>query len=202
MLSKYVFLMSIFFNVYSQNNQSNQSIFIFTRATESKINFIAKDFNISDSLSTHVGIGVKVNDDFIIYNVDNEKTINNSSLIIENLNSFVNNKGVLHYSVWEYKTNLNEYNLLLYELGKFKEIKINFDYDFELKDDHNFYCSEFVCYILNKINNVKFNYTPFEKKLIDFYAVHLKTSLFFYIPVDFFQSFDVFHKVEEKFLKN
>jgi len=201
MVLKYLYICLIALNVNSQNDKSCYSIFIFTRATESKINFIAKDFNLSDSLSTHIGIGLRKNDEFIIYNVDNDKKLNNSSLITENLNSFINNAGVLHYSIWEYKTNLNEYILFLDELKKFKEIKINFDYEFDLKEDNNLYCSEFVYFVLKKINYTKFNFLPIEKQLINFYAGFFKKSEISYIPVDFFLSFNVFRKVEEKLLK-
>lgn len=77
-------------SVYSQNVREDTSIYIFNRSTDLKRDYIAKDFNQIDTLSTHIGVGLKTKGGYIIYNVSNEKIINGSALIVESLESFIN----------------------------------------------------------------------------------------------------------------
>lgn len=72
-----ILILTLFFHHFGAFSQIQpkvaNSIFIFTRSTAMKAAYIADDFNLKDSLSTYVGIGLKVNENYQIYNVTNEK---------------------------------------------------------------------------------------------------------------------------------
>lgn len=188
---------------FSQDDPgSKYSIYIFTRSTELKAAYIAKDFNIVDSLSTHIGIGFRKNGEYEIYNVTNDKTINSSALLCENLDSFINVNGLKYYSIWEYKTNSEEIDIIYKILNEYIASTIVFDYDFFIESNNKLYCSEFVYDVLQKTNVDKFYYKPIKVDLNQFYRRVLNRSNLEYIPVDFFRQMNLFKKIHENYLQN
>jgi hypothetical protein len=177
----------------------NKELYLFTRSTRLKQGFIAEDFNITDSLSTHIGIGYKNDDDFVIYHVSNERVINHSSLMSETLKEFIAIEDVHYYSIWKCDITQSEYDFLFSELLSLSKERINFDHDLVL-DNEDLYCSEFVYSILELVNREKFFYKPIKKPLTLFYISILKRDNLEYIPVDFFTENKMFEKIEENFM--
>jgi hypothetical protein len=198
---KFTIIFLIFFINEIKSQEVINSIFIFTRCTGLKVEYIAKDFNIIDTLSTHVGIGLKVNNEYKIYNVSNDVKIQNSSLICENLESFINLEDIKYYSIWELNVNNIEMKMISEIFDEYNKLKIDFDFDFNIQNDNKFYCSEFVYDVLQKINSKKFYYIPLKKDLNQFYQRILNRSNLEYIPVDFFREMDLFKKIDESYLK-
>src|SRR5699024_5897142 len=81
---------------------TENNIYIVGRSTKYKQNIIAKDFNIKDSLLTHIGLGLLEDGVLKIYNISNY-LLNDfgSSLIVEDLESFINVNSLTYYSIWE-----------------------------------------------------------------------------------------------------
>lgn len=198
---KFTIIFLIFFINEIKSQEVINSIFIFTRCTGLKVEYIAKDFNLIDTLSTHVGIGLKVNNEYKIYNVSNDVKIQNSSLICENLESFINLEDIKYYSIWELNVNDIEMKMISEIFDEYNKLKIDFDFDFNIQNDNKFYCSEFVYDVLQKINSKKFYYIPLKKDLNQFYQRILNRSNLEYIPVDFFREIDLFKKIDESYLK-
>ncbi len=195
-MSKIICFLFVSF-VSSQIVQEDTSIYVFNRSTDLKRDYIAKDFNQIDTLSTHVGIGLKTKEGYIIYNVSNEKIINGSALVVESLESFIKVDNINSYSIWKVKLKRKEFLKFKKILRAYEEIDVTFDYNFTLKKDSQLYCSEFVYHVLNDVDDLRFYFEPKNVKLNQFYASVLKREYFEYIPVDFFQTFGIFIKIEE-----
>lgn len=197
-----ILIIFISISSFSQDKQiiDDDCIYIFTRSTKSKRAFIAEDFNIRDTLSTHVGIGFVENKKYAIYNVDNvKKNEHQSSLIKEDYNSFVRLDDIYYSSIWKYKVTKSNIRRLIEILKSFEKEKITFDKEFKLTNSNsNLYCSEFVFLILTQLNLIP-NYKPTKKELSSFYSNLLKRNTLEYIPVDFFLELHYFKLVENKF---
>ncbi|WP_432672489.1 hypothetical protein [Flavobacterium sp. SM2513] len=204
-MKKLLLLIVIIFISISSFSQEKQiidedCIYIFTRSTMSKRGFIAEDFNINDTLSTHVGIGFVENKKYVIYNIDNiKKNENQSSLIKEDYNSFVRLDDIYYSSIWKYKITKSNKIRLIEILKSFERENITFDKEFKLTNSNsNLYCSEFVFLVLTQLN-LTIKYEPPKKKLNSFYSSLLKRNTLEYIPVDFFLELHCFKLVENKF---
>ena len=195
-----IFLLLFYFKGCSQKKEDiDNTIYVFTRSTELKVAYIAKDFNIKDTLSTHVGIGIKKNGKYEIYNVSNDQTYNKSALICENLDSFIKVNGVKYFSVWKIDISKTEFKRFCKILKKYLNQTIVFDYDFSINDDNKLYCSEFVYDVLKQTNNVKFSFNPIIKELSQFYKLVLNRDYLEFIPVDFFTQMNLFEKIDEHY---
>jgi hypothetical protein len=187
-------------SVYSQCIVKDNSIYVFNRSTDLKREYIAKDFNQIDTLSTHIGIGFKTKEGYLIYNVSNDKVIDGTALIVESLESFISIENISYYSIWKIKLKSKEFLKFKKVLKYYKGIEVTFDYDFTLKNDNRLYCSEFVYNVLNDVDNLKFSFKPKTVELNPFYGSALKREVFKYIPVDFFQTLGLFIKIEEHYI--
>lgn len=177
----------------------DSSFYLICRGTKSRQSIIANDFNMKDSMITHIGIGYVKENSLIVFNVstpvnDEEK----SALVVENFDSFTNMKDINYVSIWKSESNAEEMTRLKSILDYYQTRIIKFDGYFRLLDDNEYYCSEFVSKILKDLNPEKYNFTPIKKELNLFYSKALKRNTFEYIPVDFFLVFDTIVKVYEK----
>lgn len=192
---KLIQLLFVFFSIsiYAQKDVNamhfdENSIYIIGRSTKSKQDIIAKDFNLKDTLTTHVGIGIVENQKLIIYNITNDiADSERSAFVKENINEFLKVKDLLSFSIWSCKSDTDEIKKAKDILSQYKEKIIEFDYDF-LINNEKLYCSEFVCEVLKKTNAAKFQFDAVQKKLNPFYSQALKREILTYIPVDFFLS--------------
>lgn len=175
----------------------NDAIYIITRSTEFKEDFIAKDFNIIDTLSTHVGIGFAEEGKLKIYNVSNDQMLNNSALICDDYKSFTSLKSIKYISIWEKKVTTERMSYFKSILLEYKKEKIYFDYDFLLNNDNYLYCSEFVANVLTKFDT-NYKIKPIKKELNTFYSKALNRKFITYIPVDFFRKDSAFKLIYQK----
>ena len=197
-LSLIVLIFNYFFTIGQNNQDVSNSIFIFTRSTDMKVSYIAHDFNTSDTLSTHVGIGFKINNEYQIFNVSNDIKSSSKALRSESLETFLKVQGIKYHSVWEYEIPSDTKDKFIKVLSEYDNRQITFDYDFEIKNDSKLYCSEFVFLVLKKLHLTR-SYKGKKKELNNFYRNLLKRNTLEYIPVDFFLDLHYFKLIENKF---
>jgi len=165
------FLILFFIQVHSQVIIQD-SIYIVTRGTNEKRELIADNFNLYNKNITHVGIGIWKNNNLLIYNLMPTEDKNN--LIIDNLLTFFNRDNIYYKAIYSCAINSSNMNLLINKLTNLKSINLKYDYEFSIHND-NFYCSEFVAYLLNNLEDFDFKTT-------------ISDSCFEYYPADFFLS--------------
>lgn len=177
---------------------TENNIYIVGRSTKYKQNIIAKDFNIKDSLLTHIGLGLLEDEVLKIYNVSNYLLNDfDSSFIVEDLESFINVSSLTYYSIWEKESTAKNIARLKKILNSYINTVITFDDDFIL-ENKGLYCSEFVYLVLKQIDVLNVKLTPRTKKLTPFYSRALRRDYLEYIPVDFFQEYDDFKLLYSK----
>lgn len=179
-----------------ENKLNEDNLYLVCRGTTKKQNLIAEKFNITNKQITHIGIGFLNNNELIIYNVSIDKKINNSSLIIETFEDFINLSDIFHLEIWEINSNQSDVVKLKSTINKYIEKKVGFDYSFNLDDNKNLYCSEFVAKILNGLND--FQYNPCKKESNKLLKSIIKSDIFEYFPVDFFLQNPNITKIFEK----
>ena len=177
----YILFFLINISTYSQNFKK-KSIYLVCRGTLSKKELIGEKFNMSNKNITHIGIGLFINNQMKIYNVSDNKIIDNSALICETLDEFLKLNDIYYLGIWEYKTNKKMIKEIQDNISILKNVK--FDKQFQISKDNNLYCSEFVASILNSIGD--FNYKPIIKELNGVEKDILGSDSFEYYPVDFF----------------
>jgi len=177
-----IFILTKF--VYSQPNNIFEKKFAYLifRSTENKINIIAKDFNISDTLMTHVGLGIYFENKIMIYNIDVSDI--DSALKVDNLESFTSINQIKAFSIWKLPVNNTQYRKLKNYLLDLRNNFFEFDYSFT-RNNKKYYCSEFVYEMLLKSNIIK-QTLYVSKELNSFYSKALKKDTLIYIPVDSF----------------
>jgi len=185
----------LFFAIHgnAQVSFEDGELYIVTRSTNAKRFFIAKDFNLSDSLSTHVGIGIAEKGELKIYHVEPDSAPGKSALSKVSLKDFTAVSGLASYSIWKDITSGNG-ALLKDTLKHWEDKKIAFDFEFNLANE-NLYCSEFVWMMLKTLQNPSYEFVPIEKELNDFYKKTLGSDNLVYIPVDFFIELKMFKKI-------
>ena len=163
---------------------SENKIYLVGRGTLSKKKLIGDGFNLKNNNLTHIGIGVFDNNEMMIYNVSVNKSENGSSLIIENLDDFIDINDIFYLGIWYYECNKKQFQEFKSILNNYKMRKIHFDKKFEVKNDNELYCSEFVIEVLNKTNI--FNFKPYKKNLKKIIKEFLNIDKLTYYPVDLF----------------
>ncbi|NRR93145.1 hypothetical protein HSX10_16330 [Winogradskyella undariae] len=174
---------------FNDFNFSKDNTYLIFRGTNTKQGYFAKQFNIKDSLSTHVGILQFKDSEWLIYNVSDFKD-NFSDFKTQNLNEFLTCRDgkVLYLSVWTIKGNdLKETRLITSVLKEYKKNKIEFDRYFSLNDSTKLYCSEFVNIVLKSVDSTKFNFKPIKRELKGVYKTYFKKDTLNYYPVDIFE---------------
>lgn len=177
-----------------KNLNENKPYLIF-RGTDTKHGFLARDFNIKDSINSHVGILLH-DKNWIIYNVsDFEKS--KSALQAQTINEFkiCDDGKVTSISIWDFNSENNNKSIILSEIKKLMKSKITFDkfFDFE---NNNLYCSEFVVDILkNADSNMIFK--PVKRELKGIYKTYFRKDTLEYYPVDIFQNNNNIKKINQ-----
>lgn len=204
-----IFCLIVTNSLFSQNAKTfenytfkNNEFYLCYRGTEAKRNLIAGDFNLSGSPATHIGIGLKVDGKDVIYNVSNERLVNNSALIVDSLKSFFHlNADVYYAGIYSRKITINQKVKLIVCLKNNNKRKIVFDRNFILSKDDTLYCSEFVVRTLS--NLFQTYYKPSKLFLKTFlYKRYFKANYLFYYPVDYFIKNKAFKKEIEIVFKN
>jgi hypothetical protein len=130
-----------------------------------------------------------------IYNVSNVSE-ENSDLIQEKPEDFMNVSDIFYLSLWEYKSTREELFKLKKILQSYTSKKISFDTDFE-ENNAKLYCSEFCAVVLRELNPKAFSFSLSQIPLDHFYETILHRRILNYYPVDFFQVNPKFCKIYE-----
>lgn len=171
------------------------SVYLVCSGSVQKQALIAEHFNIADKNATHVGIGIMVDRDLTVYNVNNDSGAN-SALSAQNFHSFIESGDVRYWSIWEYKSTQKQIQKLKKLLVNQLAHKVEFDMDFDLSNN-KLYCSEFCSNALRMWNPKKFAFQVTKKNLSSFYKRALNRDTLHYYPVDFFQVNAGFKKIYE-----
>ena len=169
------------------------------RGTDSKPGAIAREFNLFDLKSSHVGIAVFNNDLWNISHIVNTRDPV-SDLKWDTFASFLDQKKqkVFYASVWEINSlTPKEFKSLKGLLETYRKKQYRFDQSFSIKDDNRLYCSELIQKILTTVNADKFQFKLHTKKLRPLYASFFRKDSLSYYPVDMFQKHKNFTLVEE-----
>lgn len=170
------------FNFEQKLNEDN--VYLICRGTRNKQNFIAKQFNTINTEITHIGVGIYENKVLKIFNISIDKTLNNSSLIVETFSDFINIHDIFNIEIWATNVTIEETLKIKLILHRYTEKKIGFDFNFNLNDNENLYCSEFAAKILNELKTFQYNFAKKEPNKI--LKGIIKNDEFEYFPVDFF----------------
>ena len=171
-------------------------LFLLTRGTLSKRNMIGRMFNLNDTNSTHVAIGIVKNKKVEVFSVEDQAS-EQSQLKSEGIREFLFPADVFYVSIWLAKMKSREINAVSRICRKFQFRKIQFDYEFALNNGDRFYCSEFCGEVLNQACADRYQFKPIVKEISGLYQNVLGRSVFTYYPVDFFQVSNRFTKIAE-----
>lgn len=177
----------------------DSQVYLIYRGTNSKEGFFAKEFNISDTLSTHVGLLIYDKGNSIVHHVVDTKSLP-SDYKVETIDDFLNieKEDIYYTSIWQIN-HLDTFNFksIKRNLEKFNKLKIKFDKSFSSKDSTKLYCSEFIFKVLNNIDSEKFNIKTRKRKLSGIYKTYFRKDTLEYYPVDVFQFNGNIVKVKE-----
>lgn len=176
--------------------------YILYRGTKTKEGNIAKRYNLSDSLSTHVGLLIYTEDLWHVYHVQNTGK-EETHLKKENLSFFIDEKINVYYaSLWEL-CNLEplENKKLKHYVKSLDKVIIKFDKSFSSIDSTKLYCSEFVNNALHIANPQKYNFKKNKVVLKPLYAKILKRDSLEYYSTDVFQQNPNIVKISEWFFE-
>ena len=166
-------------------------IYFACRASIQKTSLIATGFNLSDTLISHVGIGVMKNNVMKIFHVEDKK---GNALSIDSPEHFTQ-RGIVYYCVYALPVSERELQFLDSILHSHPATK--FDYDLSLENDA-LYCSEFCLKVLKTINPAKFDFKPLTRELkLPLIRSYLGRDSITYVPVDFFLAYPEVKKVTE-----
>lgn len=178
---------------------NDNNIYLAFRGTKSKEGFFARDFNIRDSLSSHIGFLLKEKNDWYVYHVLNFKDGASDLRRHEASLFFIPTGEKLNYAAVWTMTDVDslEFRLLKKGIHNYLSKFIEFDRSFTLSDSTKLYCSEFIFKVLMESDIQLFNLKPRTIKLSGFYASYFRKDSLEYIPVDLFQTSKQFHKLKE-----
>ncbi len=174
--------------------QPEHHIYFVGRASLQKSALIAKEFNLADTLISHVGIGIQEREGLVIFHVEDKP---NNALVKSTLPEFVRNQE-FYYCVYALPVSKEE-------IGKLKNILANHkpvEFDNQLMlGNQALYCSEFCFNVLISLDPQKFRFIPVTKLIENpFIASYLGRKSITYVPVDFFIGYPGLKKVSEEFL--
>ena len=160
-------------SILSEKKLDKEKVYIVFRGTDTKEGSIAKEFNLNNTILTHVGFLVFHNDEWNVVHILNSDK--KSDLQSEKLNSFFNTKKeqLFHASIWSINNLNNKQDKdLRMELLAYNDSIIKFDRYFDIEDTTKLYCSQFVINVLKKIDSQKFTFKPHKVKLKGFYRLY------------------------------
>lgn len=188
------YILFLFYHICFSQDFKKENIYLLGSGSESKQFMIARDFNISHKYLTHIALGIFVNNELKIFEINPDNGIN-SKINITDWDSFSKNS-FNYIGIWEFKSNNDLSEIIKNYI--YTKIQNNLTYNFSFKIDANNqeYCSQFVANALNSTCLFSFNPTIIE--LNDKYKSIFKTNTFTYYPIDFFLKNTQFKLIYEK----
>jgi len=192
-------------NLFWKDAKLNEDqVYLVFRGTKSKEGFFARDFNIQDTLSSHVGLLIRDKTNWSIFHIANFKHKNVSDLKKQSFQVFFDKKkeDINYVSFWKI-INIDsiEVKQIKKELNKYLSKFIKFDKLFTRQDSTKMYCSEFVYKILHQVDSTNFNFKTHKRKLKGVYKTYFKKDTLEYFPVDVFQKNENIKKIKEWYFK-
>ncbi|HNQ26383.1 MAG TPA: hypothetical protein PKL92_00495 [Aquaticitalea sp.] len=172
--------------------------YIAYRGTETKQGFFARDFNLKDTLSSHVGILLYDEDNWLVFNVSDFKD-GGSDFRKQNIRDFYGlaEEKINSASLWRIDLDSTEVMKLKMLIHTYESRFINFDRYFTLNDSTKLYCSQFVKDVLVQTDSSNFHFEPVKRALGGIYKSYFRKDTLEYYPVDLFQSNDRIKKIGE-----
>jgi hypothetical protein len=93
---------------YVKNLLNEESIYIVCRGTGSKGGMIARDYNLKDTLVSHIGIGLLFDKELIIFHVTDQVRSSENAFQIASIQSFIDVADNNFFSIWSYSATSNE----------------------------------------------------------------------------------------------
>jgi len=180
-----------------------EQIYIVYRGTKTKLGNIARDFNLKDKFSSHVGFLIFKNNTWLVYHVLDEND-NQSDLRIHKIKDFldINKERVFYASLWKINTcGSKEVKAIREYIMDYEDLKIVFNRNFSTNEPNRLYCSEFIVKVLRKSDTLKYKFEKSKLKLTGVFKSYLGRDTLSYYPVDIFQDNKKFIFVKEWKLK-
>lgn len=168
---------------------NNRAVYMFCRGTKSKSSMIARKFNLMDSNSTHVGLGIITDGHLSIFNVTDQHAGYAGALLQDSLESFIKVPDLSYLAVWKCDVPERKLKKIRLLCNTYSQRNICFDGTFTISDDDKLYCSEFCANVFNRTEFPRFYFSPVTRELNDrLLEMILDRKRITYFPVDFFQS--------------
>lgn len=165
----------------------DSTLYLITSGNKSKTALIAQNFNLRDTVSTHVGIAFKRDGKAHVFHVtDVDRQLN--ALKLEPVDQFLESASVIYASLWRIAITTSEWTQFEQRLDLLSIRRCDFDYDFLLNNGDKLYCSEFCALLLSEVTCGRINFSPVAKPLDEFYRSVLHRDDLIYFPVDFFNA--------------
>lgn len=162
-------------------------IYLVGRGTRSKANLIGKQFNLSDTNLTHIGLGYVEHGGLQIIHVSDVPGNQGNALQKESFSSFLAPNDLFYWAIWEMNATVDECHQLIKNYQSMQQRRIYFDASFQLGNNDTLYCSEFCYTLLQLMNPIKYFNPSISAPLKNaFYEAVLNRKELLYIPVDFF----------------
>ena len=201
-------IVTLFFISFCTNKNSfifddkilvKDSIYLVFRGTKTKQGFFARDFNILDSLSSHVGLALYYKKGWRVFHISD---YNDRFSDIRNhpTNVFFNIKKekINYISVWGIRNlSFADVSRIKKDVIGYESKKIKFDKVFVLDNKNKLYCSEFVNNIFTELDSVKYKIPLTERKLSGLYKQYFQKETLLYYSVDAFHLNSSFYKIKE-----
>lgn len=205
----YYFLIFIIFsctgkkesNTYIEGDLNKNRIFLVFRETNSKNGFLAKEYNMTSSSVTHIGLGFFDDNKFKIINIDNiNQKDRENDILISSLDDFFNLKNyeVISGEIWEYHKDLKSEQIkrIARDIDSlYTKSNIRFDTKIDYNESEKMYCSELVSKLLDNFLEDDYKVELQKKKLAPVHRFYLRKDTIEYIPVDYFCTLTTFKKV-------
>lgn len=183
---------------YKDVSLKDKKVYILYRETDSKMGKFIQPYNINGSKFSHVGVGFFYEKKFKVFHVLPNSTSLKNCLLEQSVKEFYNpiNDEIKSGEILIVKNmNNNDFVKIQNKIISMKNKNIVFDNNFYTIKDNMYYCSEFVCEILNSTK--KFNFIITKKKLSGLDSIYLKRDTLKYIPVDIFLNSSPFELIKK-----
>ncbi len=184
--------------LFDQSKLNTKNAYLIFRGTNTKEGFFARDFNIKDTLSSHVGIAIYNEKAWSVYHVLENKNAT-TDFNKDDFKYFLSKEHdeVFYYSLCELTT-LADYKIdtLKNILNQYESKQVVFDRSFS-KDSKKLYCSEFVCEVLSTVDSNVYNFEYYKRELKGIYKTYFNKDTLEYYPVDMFKYNKNFNRVYE-----
>jgi hypothetical protein len=177
-------------------------IYLVYRGTNTKEGIISKEFTLKNKNASHVGIAIFNKEKWSVYHILNNRNAK-SDLINEDFSTFYNieNENIKYSSIWKINNldSIDKEKIRL-QLKIMESLILTFDTAFSIENGkENFYCSEFIVFVLENANNKNFKFDLHKVKLKSIYKSILRKDSLVYYPVDLFQFNKNFSLIEERY---